>query len=118
MQNAYSLVSRDDDELLEFCVAHDIAWVPFFPLGSAFAHLPKVTDEPAVIAAAERLGYSSSQVGLAWLLHRAPNILLIPGTADGAHLEANVATGKVVLDEKSLESLGEIPSRSGSVSLG
>ncbi|MEU2630624.1 aldo/keto reductase, partial [Kitasatospora sp. NPDC007106] len=91
VQNAYSLVSRDDEDLLRLCVAEGIAWVPFFPLGGAFSGLPGVTDEPAVHAVARSLGVTPSQVGLAWLLHQAPNVLLIPGTADPAHLEANVA---------------------------
>ena len=86
VQNAYSLVDRDDEDVLELCVAEGIAWVPFFPLSSAFPNMPKVTDQPAVRAAALALGCTPSQVGLAWLLHRAPNLLLIPGTASTEHL--------------------------------
>ena len=108
VQNAYSLVSRGDEPLLDLCVAEDIAWVPFFPLGSAFAHLPKVTDEPAVQAAARDLSCTPSQVGLAWLLHHAPNVLLIPGTADPAHLEANVAAGTIRLDADALAALDAV----------
>jgi pyridoxine 4-dehydrogenase len=78
VQNAYSLVSRDDEDMLRLCVAEGIAWVPFFPLGGAFPGLPKATDEPAVDAVAESLGVTPSQVGLAWLLRHAPNVLLSP----------------------------------------
>src|SRR5689334_22631848 len=82
VQNAYSVVTRGDEDMLRLCAAEQIAWVPFFPLGGAFPGWPKVTDEPAVTAAARALGCSAAQVALAWLLHHAPNVLLIPGTAD------------------------------------
>ncbi|MEV4350296.1 aldo/keto reductase [Actinoplanes sp. NPDC049596] len=98
VQNAHSLVDRSAEEMLELCLAEEIAWVPYFPLGSAAPHLPKVTDAPAVIAAAATSGFTPAQIGLAWLLHRAPNVLLIPGTATMAHLEANMAAGDVPLD--------------------
>ena len=81
VQNEYSLVNRQDEDVLELCVAEHIAWVPFFPLGGAFPGSPKVADDPAVHAVAERIGSSPAQVGLAWLLQRARNVLLIPGTA-------------------------------------
>ncbi|MFF5075446.1 aldo/keto reductase [Actinoplanes sp. NPDC000266] len=98
VQNAYSLVDRSAEEMLELCLTEDIAWVPYFPLGSAAPHLPKVTDAPAVIAAAGASGFTPAQIGLAWLLHHAPNVLLIPGTATMAHLEANMAAGDVPPD--------------------
>ncbi|MFC5666024.1 aldo/keto reductase [Kitasatospora misakiensis] len=118
VQNAYSLVSRDDEELLELCAAEGIAWVPFFPLGGTFPGLPKATDEPAVHAVAEALGVTPSQVGLAWLLHHSPNVLLIPGTADLAHLEANIAAGRVGFDAAQLATLDAVESRSGDVPIG
>ncbi|AZM64168.1 MULTISPECIES: aldo/keto reductase [unclassified Streptomyces] len=115
VQNAYSLLVRDDEDLLGLCREEGVAWVPYFPLGSAFAGMPKVTDETAVRAAADELGATPAQVGLAWLLHHAPNVLLIPGTADPAHLEANVAVGGVALDEATLAALDAVPSRSADV---
>ncbi|AXK33519.1 aldo/keto reductase [Streptomyces armeniacus] len=114
VQNAYSLVTRDGEDMLELCAAEGIAWVPFFPLGSAFAGLPKVTDEPAVHAAAESLGATPEQVGLAWLLRHSPNVLLIPGTADTGHLEANTAAGTLALDGAHLAALDAVPSRTAS----
>jgi pyridoxine 4-dehydrogenase len=112
VQNAYSLVARDHEDMLRLCAAEGIAWVPFFPLGGAMPGLPKVTEEPAVLAVAESLGVTPSQIGLAWLLHHAPNILLIPGTADGAHLEANMAVSEIALDADTLAALDAVESRS------
>jgi len=118
VQNSYSLVARDAEELLELCRAEGIAWVPFFPLGGAFPGMPKVTDEPAVREAAVRLGVTPAQVGLAWLLHHAPNVHLIPGTADPAHLDANVAAGGITLDAATLAALDAVPTRPQEIPLG
>jgi pyridoxine 4-dehydrogenase len=105
VQNAFSLVDRSDAEVLDLCAAAGIAYVPYFPLGSAFPGQPKVNDQPAVRSVAARLGASASQVGLAWLLARADNVLLIPGTSSPAHLEENVATGEVRLSAADLAEL-------------
>ena len=118
VQNAYSLVSRDDEDMLRLCVAEDIAWVPFFPLGGAFPGLPKVTEEVAVHAVAESLGVTTSQIGLAWLLHHAPNVLLIPGTADPAHLAANMAVGEITFGADTLTTLDAVRSRPSDVPIG
>jgi pyridoxine 4-dehydrogenase len=98
VQNAYSLLDRSGEALLALCGEHDIAWVPFFPLGSGFPGRAKVAEHPAVVAAAEALGCAPAQVGLAWLLHHDPHIQLIPGTASIAHLEENMAVAHVGLD--------------------
>ena len=100
VQNAYSLVDREGEELLALCLKQQIAWVPFFPLGGAMPGLPKVTDQPKVIDIAGELGITPSQLGLAWLLQHSTNTLLIPGTTDIAHLEENLAAGSVALSEK------------------
>ncbi|MFC5213774.1 aldo/keto reductase [Streptomyces coerulescens] len=118
VQNAYSLVSREDEDILGLCAAEGIAWVPFFPLGGAFPGLPKATDEPTVRTVAESLGVTPSQVGLAWLLHHSPNVLLIPGTADAAHLEANMAAGEISFDAATLAALDAIKSRSNDAPIG
>lgn len=112
VQNSYSLVSRADEDMLRLCVAEGIAWVPYFPLGGAFPGMPKVADEPAVRSAARELGATPAQVGLAWLLHHAANVLLIPGTADPGHLEANIAVGGLALDGADVAALDAVPSRS------
>ncbi|NDZ92913.1 aldo/keto reductase [Streptomyces sp. SID6673] len=115
VQNAYSLVSRTDDDMLDLCTAEGIAWVPYFPLGSAFPGMPKVTDEAIVAEVAQTLDVTPSQVGLAWLLHRAPGVLLIPGTSSVEHLEQNVAAGSVVLDADMLAALDNVPHREGQI---
>jgi pyridoxine 4-dehydrogenase len=97
VQNAYSLVERSGEPMLDLCAQEGIAWVPFFPLGSAFPGRPKVTDQPAVVEAARALGATPSQVGLAWLRQHAPNVLLISGTSSIDHLRENVAAGELDL---------------------
>ncbi|MFJ4717387.1 aldo/keto reductase [Streptomyces sp. NPDC088785] len=117
VQNAYSIVSRDDEDMVELCRAEGIAWVPYFPLGGAFPGLPKATGEDAVLAAAGQLDASPAQIALAWLLHHAPHTLLIPGTADIDHLAANVAAGAIRLDAATLATLDAIPSRTGDIEI-
>ena len=97
VQNAYSLLDRSHEDLLELCAAEGIAWVPFFPLGSSFPGFPKVANNPAVIDIASEMGCTPSQVGLAWLLNHSPNTLLIAGTRSLDHLEENVGAGDVVV---------------------
>ncbi|MFB7272565.1 aldo/keto reductase [Streptomyces sp. NPDC056244] len=118
VQNAYSLVARGDEDMLRLCVDEQIAWVPFFPLGGAFPGMPKVTDEPAVSTTARSLGRTPAQIGLAWLLHHAQNVLLIAGTANTEHLEANVAAGTIALDDTAMAALDAVQSRSIDMSFG
>ena len=105
VQNAYNLLDRADEPLLDLCSENDIAWVPFFPLGSAFAGAAKVTEHPAVLAAAAAQGATPAQVCLAWLLGHDPHILLIPGTSSLKHLNENVATADVRLDADTMAEL-------------
>jgi pyridoxine 4-dehydrogenase len=107
VQNPYSLVAQDDGGVLGRCMEAGIAFVPFFPLGSAFANMPKVTDDAAVRGVANRIGATPAQVGLAWLLHRADNILLIPGTSSLIHLEENLAVRHVTLSAADLAELDD-----------
>ncbi|MGW4735419.1 aldo/keto reductase [Streptomyces shenzhenensis] len=110
VQNAYSLVSRGDEDMLHLCTREGVAWVPYFPLGGALPGHPKVTEHPAVLAAAESLGCTPAQVGLAWLLHHAPNVLLIPGTTSSGHLAENLAAGTLTIDAATLAMLDAVPS--------
>jgi len=105
VQNAFSLIDQSDAAVLDLCHQRGVAYVPYFPLGSAFPNTPKVTDQPAVRSVAERLGASPAQVGLAWLLAHRENILLIPGTSRLAHLEQNLASGSLELSADDLAEL-------------
>jgi aryl-alcohol dehydrogenase-like predicted oxidoreductase len=102
VQNGYSLLDRSSEALLDLCRERNVAWVPFFPLGSAFSWLPKVTEHPAVVAASAALGVTPAQVALAWLLGHDPHVLLIPGTSSLEHLAENVAAGEVRLDAETV----------------
>jgi aryl-alcohol dehydrogenase-like predicted oxidoreductase len=108
VQNPFSLVDQKDAEVLDACTAAGIAYVPYFPLGSAFPHLPKVVDQPAVQAVAARRGVPAARVGLAWLLARADNVLLIPGTSSVAHLEDNLAVTDLELTADDLAELASV----------
>jgi pyridoxine 4-dehydrogenase len=108
VQNAYSLLNRAQQALVDLCVAEDIAWVPYFPLGSSFPGFPKVGNDPVVRSIAADLGVTPSQIGLAWLLAHTPNTLLIAGTRSVAHLEENIGAGEVVLDADALARLDAV----------
>jgi pyridoxine 4-dehydrogenase len=106
VQNAYSILHREDEEVVDYCDAEGIAYVPYFPLGSAFSGGPKaLAEDPAIAGVASKHGVTPSQVALAWLLARSERILLIPGTSSVAHLEENLAAGDVTLDAEDLETL-------------
>jgi len=107
VQDPFSLLAQDDGGVLQHCIDHGIAFVPYFPLGSAFPHLPKVTDDAKVKAVAARLGATPAQVGLAWLLAKADNILLIPGTSSLAHLKENLGVADVELTDADIAALND-----------
>jgi pyridoxine 4-dehydrogenase len=108
VQNAYSLLDRLHEGMLDFCMAERIAWVPFFPLGSAFAGFPNVADNAVVTEIAGELGVTGAQVGLAWLLAHAPNTLLIPGTRSIAHLEENIGAADIALSADAMARLDAV----------
>jgi aryl-alcohol dehydrogenase-like predicted oxidoreductase len=105
VQNAYNLADRSDQAVFDACQADGVPYVPFFPLGSAFHPENPVLGAPAVKETAARLGATPAQVALAWLLHLAPNVLLIPGTSSLEHLDENLAAGELVLDQAALDAL-------------
>ena len=100
VQNHYNLVHRDDDALIDELAASGIAYVPFFPLGG-FTPLQSAT----LAEVAAELGATPMQTALAWLLRRAPNILLIPGTASISHLRENIAAAALTLSDEALARL-------------
>ncbi|WP_149548627.1 aldo/keto reductase family oxidoreductase [Streptomyces marokkonensis] len=103
VQNLYNLAHRQDDELIDRLAEQGIAYVPYFPLGG-FSPL----QSSALSAVAARLGTGPLPVALAWLLHRSPNILLIPGTSSVAHLRENVTGAGIALSEEDLAELDMI----------
>lgn len=102
VQNHYNLVHRADDALVDRLADQGIAWVPFFPLGG-FTPL----QSAALAEEAAALGVSPMQLALAWLLARAPNILLIPGTSSLDHLKENLAVPSLDLPRDRLMALGD-----------
>jgi len=100
VQNNYNLANRADDTLIDGLARQGIPYVPFFPLGG-FTPLQSST----LSAVAARLGATPMQVALVWLLHRSPNILLIPGTSSVAHLRENLAAGQLTLAPDTLAEL-------------
>jgi aryl-alcohol dehydrogenase-like predicted oxidoreductase len=103
VQNNYNVAHRDDDPLIDDLARAGIAYVPFFPLGG-FTPLQSST----LTSVAERLGATPMQVALAWLLHRSPNILLIPGTSSVAHLRENLAAAQITVAPETLAELDGI----------
>jgi pyridoxine 4-dehydrogenase len=103
VQNYYNLAHRADDSLIADLARQGIAYVPFFPLGG-FTPLQSST----LTDVADRLEATPMQVALAWLLQRAPNILLIPGTSAVAHLRENLAAGQLMLSPQTLAQLDSI----------
>jgi pyridoxine 4-dehydrogenase len=108
VQNPYSLLDRSEKAALDLCTAENIAWVPYFPLGSAFPGFPKVTDNEVVREIADELDATPAQVGLAWLLAHTPNTLLIPGTRSIAHLEENMGAADLVLSADAIARLDAV----------
>ncbi len=103
VQNLYNLAHREDDAMIDDLARDGIAYVPFFPLGGFTPLQSNVISEVAV-----RVGATPMQVALAWLLHRSPNILLIPGTSSVAHLRENLAAASLVLPDGALRELDTV----------
>lgn len=103
VQNQYNIALRDDDSLVDWLAQHNIAFVPFFPLGG-FTPL----QVQAVDTIAGELNASSMQVALAWLLQRSSNILLIPGTSSLAHLQDNLGATQIRLSADQVARLNAI----------
>jgi aryl-alcohol dehydrogenase-like predicted oxidoreductase len=108
VQNPLNLADRASMPVLEECQKRGIAFVPFFPLGSAFARSNPVLASRQVVDTAARLGHTRAQIALAWLLDLRPNVLLIPGTSSVRHLEENMAVADVELDAQAREVLASV----------
>jgi aryl-alcohol dehydrogenase-like predicted oxidoreductase len=108
VQNPLNVLERDSMPVLQECEELGIAFVAFFPLGSAFGGFNRVLTHPDVVATADRLAVTPAQVALAWILQLAPNTLLIPGTSSPAHLRENLAVDRVRLDDDAVKVLDAI----------
>jgi aryl-alcohol dehydrogenase-like predicted oxidoreductase len=105
VQNLYNLAHRNDDALIDELARDGAAYTPFFPLGGFSPLQSKTLSDVAA-----GLGVAPLQVALAWLLRRAPNILLIPGTSSRAHLRENLAAANLELPPETLEALNGVAS--------
>jgi len=108
VQNHYNLVHREDDTLVDELASQGIAYVPFFPLGG-FSPI----QSSVLSTVAQTIGATPMQVALAWLLHRSPNILLIPGTSSVTHLRENLQAGRLNLSDAVLAELDAISQANG-----
>jgi aryl-alcohol dehydrogenase-like predicted oxidoreductase len=112
IQNSYSIIDRQDDEMVDFAQERGIAFVPFFPLGSAFNGGPaRLAAEATIVQVADKHAATPTQIALAWLLARYDRMLLIPGTSSVRHLEENMAAIKVELDDADLAALDRVGQR-------
>jgi aryl-alcohol dehydrogenase-like predicted oxidoreductase len=103
VQNLYNIAQREDDDLVDRCAREGIAYTPFFPLGGFSPLQSRELD-----GVATRLGVTPHQVALAWLLQRAPTILLIPGTSSREHLRENIAAADLKLPADAVAELDAI----------
>ncbi|MGD1254437.1 oxidoreductase [Mycobacterium seoulense] len=108
VQNAFNLIDRTSQPVLDECTARGIAFVPFFPLGAAFVQPNPLLTHELVVDVADRLGRTPAQVALAWTLSVAPNVLLIPGTSSVRHLEENLDVASIELDDDARERLDAV----------
>ena len=110
VQNRYSVGERQADPMVDYCAREGIAFVPYGPLGAdpMKRGAPLASAEGALADVGKHLGATTTQVALSWLLHRAPNILPIPGTTSLAHLEENLAAAELNLSPDELAQLESV----------
>ena len=113
VQNRYSLGEREGDPMVDYCAREGIAFVPYGPLGAdpMKPGAPLASAEGVLADVGKDLGATTTQVALSWLLHRAPNLLPIPGTTSIAHLEENVAAARLSLTQDQMQQLSSVTGR-------
>ncbi len=104
VQNRYNLADRGSEDVVEYCEAHDIGFIPWYPLAAGSLARPGGKLD----GIARKLGATPSQVALAWMLKRSPVILPIPGTSKAAHLEENVAAAGLELSDEDFKALSAL----------
>ena len=112
VQNRYSVGERQEDPMVDYCAREGVAFMPYGPLGAdpMKQGAPLASAEGALAKVGERFRATATQVALSWLLHRAPNILPIPGTTSISHLAENVAAAKLNLSQDQLQELDSVVS--------
>lgn len=105
VQNGYNLLDRSAEDVLNLCEAQGVAWVPFFPLGSAFARVPSPAEHPVVREVAAECDVDPAAVSLAWILAHKPNTAVVPGTRSLRHLESNLEAVRLRLDRDAIARL-------------
>lgn len=116
LQNPYSILDRSGQEAFDVARDLGLAYVPYFPLGSAFTGGPqRIAADPVIGEIAEKHEVPAAQIALAWLLAQYENLLLIPGTSSIGHLEENLSVGRIALDAEDLERLGVIEAEAPAV---
>ena len=106
VQNRMNVAERENSAVLDYCSAHGIAFLPFAPLGAhAMKHGAPLAESDALQSVAQRHGATSAQIALAWMLHRAPNVIVIPGTTTPEHLAENIAAADVELSAEDFRCL-------------
>ncbi|ROZ85795.1 aldo/keto reductase [Gordonia sp. OPL2] len=108
VQNRYGVTDRADDDILDLCRRHDIAFVPFFAVATASGASSEAADDTGqtvIDTIARKHDATPAQIRISWTLHRGPHVLAIPGTGNPAHLDQNVASGAIRLDDDDLTAL-------------
>ena len=110
VQNRLNIAERNVEHILDYCTQHTIAFIPYAPLGAnpLKQGAPLANTEGILSEIAARHGVKSNQIALAWMLHRAPNIVLIPGTTTTNHLEENMAAASIEFTAHDLEMLNQV----------
>jgi pyridoxine 4-dehydrogenase len=104
VQNLYNLVSRKSEDVLEYCEREELAFIPWFPIATG----QLASADGPLSALAKQTGATPAQLALAWLLHRSPVMLPIPGTGSVEHLEENVASADVELSDAQYEEMSRL----------
>ncbi|MGH3855663.1 MAG: aldo/keto reductase [Pseudonocardiaceae bacterium] len=108
VENLYNIADQAGEDVLRYSEEHDIAFIPWFPLGHG-----DLTGPDSVLASlAGQYGATPAQLALAWLLHHSPSILCIPGTSSVTHLEENIRAAELKLDDRDMAALADAAARS------
>jgi aryl-alcohol dehydrogenase-like predicted oxidoreductase len=106
VENLYNVADRAGEPVMRYCEQHGIAFIPWFPMG----HGALAGPDSILAGFARKRGVTPAQLALAWLLHRSPNILAIPGTSSISHLEENLRAAEITLDDEEMTAIADVAS--------